>query len=489
MKKFSSIILASLLITACNDPQGIEPAYKLEAAPTTLSFASADNSPADITVTAENVEWKLDVAQQYAEWLKAERNGNTISVTVTDNTATDSRTGEIKIRPVDNAGVRAVTISVTQAGIMDKYADYLFEIDRTELEFNGEDNASQQITVTTAGKGLTWECSIEPTGREWITATPDGNVLNVSVTDNPAYTERSAKITLTPSIDVFGSKTVTVTQLPSTVEPYIRPEKTELDFKFIDKEPQIIKVESFGVTWAIKYLGENNGWFSVTGDVRTGELSITVQNNIKSEPRTGQFALYGDKVEDVIITINQEAGTDIMSNLTEDVELAPNTFGHSRVLVNSIQSDNEPFTTWEIRLNSDGLSIDQVGQWHGTGTVMTIIAYSERVHGDEYLYVPSVKYDVDNYFEYGDEYNIVHYPTVRAGELSTWGQRPMYSWYTTFENDEQITAAPLTGGHMTVSREGDVYTLEFDFTDDAMNSITGSYKGEFTEFVIIKNEE
>lgn len=56
-----------------------------------------------------------------------------------------------------------------------------------------------------------------------------------------------------------------------------------------------------------------------------------------------------------------------------------------------------------------------------------------------------------------------------------------YSWWYR-ESYGSVAGAPFTGGYVDVSHDGDIWTLDLHFTDDAGNNITGTWSGSLAIF-------
>lgn len=493
MKKlFLLISSAALALTACGPEDTQSKETKLTVTPESLSFGSSENSPRTITVTAENTEWEYEIVKPNDTWISAQETSEGLSVTVSDNTDKESRSGEIKIRTTGGDQVRSRSVAISQSGTTDKLASYKFEADKSELAFSGEDNQPQTITVTAEGDDLTWTCALDNVSREWITADVVNDKITVTVLDNPKYTERSGKLTITPSIEDLDKITVIVTQAASSREAYLRVDKEELNFKGNDKEPQTITVERFGTEWMLSMENEDGGgvdWFTPLEDKTANTIQVTVNRNTALSPRKGYITLSGDNVDPVKITINQEAGEESLSTLLEDIELKTEMFaGNSRLIVYADQPEEQMYTNWYVELYSEGISKNEQGDWQGNGDLLVLSIYSERVTGDGYNYIPATVYNVDDYEEFTDDGNILyHYPTVFAGTIG-YADMLANSYYMHLENNVSTQEAPITGGSMTVSHEDDVYLLEFDFEDDARNKITGSFNDTFKEVHIFDND-
>lgn len=486
MKRSLLFISLALAFTACKNGPAEQPA-SMEVTPESLTFNASGDAPKTITVAATGVDWDFVIPDKDKEWLKAEKSDGGLSVSVTDNAGLEARNGQIRIEP-DNTALLTETVLVSQSGIA-----YTFEADKTALTFAGEDDAPQEVTVKAEGENLSWTFTVDAGGREWVDAQQQGDKIVVTVKDNPKYSERTAKITVKPSVEGLENIVITVTQTESTIDPYLRADKSELLFEGIDKDPQTINVECFGVSWtpALKAETGDGGidWFNIDTDKAAGTVTVTVKRNMTGAVRKGYIILNPSdtSVEAVTITVMQEVGDLTLSTLTEDTVLPQEMLeGYALLKIQKDQPDYQEYTEITIRIYDENVSMDNMGVWHGTGGRLEMTVYCERLEGDGYNYMPSVTYEVDDYQEFGPDGVLYAYPTVYAGSLSAMG-RQKGSWYTYYENDVEKYAAPITLGDMTVSRDGDVYTIEFAFEDDAQNKITGTFSREFTDVEIVDN--
>ena len=212
---------------------------------------------------------------------------------------------------------------------------------------------------------------------------------------------------------------------------------------------------------------------------------VGAHRNKTTEERKGYIELSGAGVEPVRITVIQEAGVPTDSSLEGDVVF--DNEDYAILWVEGDQADTQNYTYWTVELWSGDITKTQ-GVYGGTGEVVRLYLYSERVY--EYESLPTVTYNVVNNWQIDAmSGNILsELPAVKPGELSTFGDRPLYSWYMRYENGEQAEAAPLTGGSVTVAQEGGAYTFTLALTDDINNSITGTVDVVFDEYTINKND-
>lgn len=487
MKKLLPVMfLAAMLAVSCektNEPEN----RILKVDNESLSFATNDNESQIVVVTAEHVEWEHEVVSPADQWLSVSRADDRLTVSVSDNGEAGPRSGVIKVRPVDNPAVKSVDVNVRQDGTDALIAGYGIALDKSELTFGGEDENPQEVTVSVTGDDLTWSLKVAPLGKDWITADIQGDRIVVSVAQNPTYKVREAKVTVIPSVEGVEEASFMVRQTESTIEPYIRPEKTELHFGYNEKEKQVVTVETFGTSWSAALVIESgeSAWWSATPFPNENRLEIGVHRNKTTEERTGYIELTGAGVEPVRIAVIQEAGVPTDSSLEGDVVF--DNVDYATLWVEGEQLDTQNYSYWEIKLRSGDIVYDK-GVWGGTGEVVILQLYSERVY--EYDRLPAVTYNVVENWETDAISGAIlsALPAVKRGEVSTFGDRQIYSWYMRYEDGVQVEAAPLTGGAVTVVQEGDTYTFTLDFTDDINNSITGTVDVVFDEYTVNVND-
>ena len=115
--------------------------------------------------------------------------------------------------------------------------------------------------------------------------------------------------------------------------------------------------------------------------------------------------------------------------------------------------------------------------YRGSGNRLKLSVYSTKIphNDDNEYYLPDGEYTVVR--------NSDNQPnTITSGQDNLGVVDPIFpmgSWYFDTQNDAAVAQAPLAGGKMTVQRNGEVYTLTFDFTDDAGNAITGTCTATF----------
>ncbi|HJE08837.1 MAG TPA: hypothetical protein K8W12_04690, partial [Tidjanibacter sp.] len=197
------------------------------------------------------------------------------------------------------------------------------------------------------------------------------------------------------------------------------------------------------------------------------------------DPRTARVVVTTN-VEDIgpfEIPVMQEGKPEFLSTLEEDVDFGVLT--RNRVIA-SVNNDyrNESKTAWDFILWDEGIEYDFKGNFTGTGDKLCVYLYTEPIqqNDDNEYYLPDGTYTVaatkdDTAYEFqpGD---------ITAGR---WGYShptfPSGTWYIRMENDAVTGDACITGGTITVTRDGEEYDIAFDFTSDAGYKVTGSFKG------------
>ena len=484
MKKYLAFVAAALVMVACDKTETPEN-YSLTLGSESLSFVAEGAAAQTVEVKAENVDWNFEIPTDCQEWLSAEKGDGILTVTVKDNTEEVVRNGSIKVVPASHADVvkaRTIIVSQEAAG-----SQYVFELDKTELSFKDKDNEPQVVTVTADGEGLTWEMIVDSGAKDWVTAEVQGDKITINVADSEIYSVRTGRITVKPSVESLERIVITISQDACTTDPYFKATPLELNFKAIDKEPQIITIDKFGCTYTTEIVVDESvtSWFSPVIDDEAGEISITVDRNIAGA-RTAQFLLKPDQgLEVVTVTINQEGNdSSSVSTLTGDVELPEDAFATSSLTIGANEGDDYLF--FYLYFRTEGVGYDQFGHLGGTGHNLNMKLVANKVEDD--TVIPDGTYNVDSYKELDpDGFPIYHTPTVIPGEFYREGYYGE-TFYQYFDNDVEVEASPLFGGSVTVSHEGEgkdaVYTIEIKLTDDAQNTVSGTFHGAFSEYQV-----
>lgn len=492
MKKIFSLLVAvgALFAVSCgNDPtKASEPSLSVE--PPSLNFGAVAAPAQTVTVTASNVEWELKVPGTVSEWLKVDQNGNTLSVTVSDNTKPEKRTGSFTVNPVGNADVKAKTVTVVQDA---SSVEYKLSVEPAALTFAAEEAPMQAVTVTTEGEGLTWTVAAEGDAGSWITATPKEGKIEVSVSDNPDTKERVGNIVVTPNEESAGKKAIRVTQaakvLPSSLTIDVEDPQAGLTFGRNGmphvNEGDHINVTAVNVDWDAKALDAEDKevtWFTVDVNKNDGlsSIHINMQSNDEFEERVGYVVITTDNaaVPGFRVKITQDAAEDHHSNLTDNVDVSDMTHAYAFVSPNNDWEDAASASGWTIRFWSDGIEHDLENYTYtGTGGHMEIEFASAHMlfnAGKKYSLAEGEYTIATKDKDSGDRLAPFH---VVAGSPGFWEGTYFDSWYFYRENDVVTLTAPITEGTVTVAKAGgeDRYTFTFDCVDDLGYKITGSF--------------
>ena len=500
MKKILFVAAACLLAAACSPTDGESTTASLEVSPSSLTFGAEDTTPQEITVTATGVEWEYTVPSS-ADWITVD-NGTAgkLLVSVVKNPTAEKRTASIAVKPVNNDDVKAKSVTVTQAG-SETPEVYSLTVDPAALTFEAEGAAGQSVKVTASGEGITWSAAVEDAAKEWITlSTTEGSegetTLTVTVQDNPDTAERSANVTLTPSVESAGPKAIRVTQEAKVLPPSFSMSYNDGDVPeegfIIDYKGQnqySIDVVPVNIEWNVKTEYDEGGsdWLQaekIEGDaVNRINIGVSIFNSetTSSDPRTARVVVTTN-VEDIgpfEIPVTQEGKPEFLSTLEEDVDFGVLTKGRIIVAPNNETRQND-CTYWDLILWNEGVEYDNVGNFTGTGDKLTFKLYTDVIqqNDDNEYYIPD------------GTYTVVPGPETEghdfaAGEIAggVWGyshpQFPSGAWYIRMENDVATGDACIKEGTMTVARSGETYDIIFDFISDAGYKVTGKYEGVF----------
>ena len=494
MKKILFVAAACLLAVACKPTENGGTTASLEVSPSSLTFGAEDATPQEITVTATGVEWEYTVPSS-ADWITVDDGtAGKLLVSVAKNPTAEKRTASIAVKPVNNDDVKAKSVTVTQAGSENPEV-YSLTVEPAALTFVAEGAEAQSVKVTATGEGITWSAAAD----EWITlSATEGaegeTTLTVTVQDNPDTAQRVANITLTPSVESVGPKAIRVTQEAKVLPPsfsmsYNGGEIPEEGFTihYKGETSYDVDVVPVNVEWNVKveYEAGSSGWLEAnkveSENVNKIHIACNLdkRENTSSDPRTARVVVTTN-VEDIgpfEIPVMQEGKPEFLSTLEEDVDFGVLT--RNRVIA-SVNNDyrNESKTAWDFILWDEGIEYDFVGNFTGTGDKLCVYLYTEPIqqNDDNEYYLPDGTYTVaatkdDTTYEFqpGD---------ITAGR---WGYShptfPSGTWYIRMENDTVTGDACITGGTITVTRNGEEYDIAFDFTSDAGYKVTGSFKG------------
>ena len=498
MKKILFAAAACLLAAACKPTENGGTTASLEVSPSSLTFGAEDATPQEITVTATGVEWNYTVPST-ADWITVDDGtAGKLLVSVAKNPTAEQRTASIAIKPLNNDDVKAKSVTVTQTGSENPEV-YALTVEPAALTFEAEGAAGQSVKITASGEGITWSAAVEDAAAEWITlSATEGaegeTTLTVTVEDNPETVQRVANVTLTPSVASVGPKAIRVTQEAKVLPPSfsmsynggeVPAEGFTADYK--GNTSWQINVFPVNIEWSVKteYDTGGSGWLTVntyeSDEVNNININCGTRNDAAEERIARVVVTTGEEgIGPFEIKVTQGGKPDFLSTITEDVDFG--TLTHCFALV-SPNNDyrNEPSTLWDLRFWSDGITFDETNYpdyYTGTGSRLCLYFYTEAiaVNDDNEYYLTDGTYTV---VAYGDGAANLNPGEIRAGS-ETWSYVfPAGSWFFRVEESVNTGMACIQSGTATVTRNGESYTIAFDFTSDAMYRVTGSFEGEF----------
>ena len=501
MKKILFVAAACILAAACKPTETETTTASLEVTPTSLSFAAEDTAPQTITVTAVGVEWTYSLAESGKEWVTIERlSDKELTVAVADNTKAEQRTAAVTFKAKDNNRIKDRSVTIIQQGAENPEV-YALTVDPTVLTFEAEGAAGQSVKVTASGEGMTWSAAVDEAAKEWITlSTTEGSegetTLTVTVQDNPDTAERSANVTLTPSAESVGPKAIRVTQEAKVLPPSLTMTYNDGDvpeegfvIDYLGRKRYTINVVPVNLDWNVRVSYDNEkekDWLTVNPfkDEDSGIHNISINANDKknenSVPRTARVIVTTD-VEGIgpfEIPVTQEGKPEFLSTLEEDVDFGVLTQSRIAVYPND-ELRHQPYTLWELKLWDEGITLTSSQMFIGTGNRLHMKLYTDPIEkNDDNIYIlPEGTYTVTTADIEDSAYQFVSRDIMCGRAGFSHPKFPSGTWYIRMENDTVTGDACITGGTITVTRNGEEYDIAFDFTSDAGYKVTGSFKG------------
>lgn len=164
----------------------------------------------DITVTAENTDWTVDVSYG-KEWLTAYKNGNKVALSAKENTSTETRNATVVVTATASSTL-SYTVNVIQKG-----ASSTITVNGTEsadITFTGAFENKSGIDfkqIVKVASNVSWSVSGKP---DWLSISPSNGNGNVDMTiyptsENETSSPRTATIVLTGA---GKTATINVTQ-------------------------------------------------------------------------------------------------------------------------------------------------------------------------------------------------------------------------------------------------------------------------------------
>ena len=178
--------------------------------------------------------------------------------------------------------------------------------DRVDVAPNLQLLGDGQVTELTVTANCSWTIT---KSADWLTVNPmSGNnteTVRVSAGKNPTSEPRYA--TLTVKGGKAPEKYVMVTQLAGTVVPEAKTLTADVSSLTFEAkgEAKTIKIAS-NTTWSITGKPE---WCLLSESSGSGsrDITVTANENTKTEDRSGQIVIEGDGVSKVVIDVTQKA--------------------------------------------------------------------------------------------------------------------------------------------------------------------------------------
>lgn len=393
MKKiFSILLLASLIMVACEEPAE-QPNASVTVTPESVEF-TADGGVAEVSFNTEGGAGSKVSVKEDASWLDAKVNGSVINLTATANTTANVREVVVTVK-YESA---EATFTVKQTG--SEY-DVVFNAKRFEgIYFGTEYSAMHNYYIILSDVGVNTDASAKANGKYYYF----DMYRNIKADEmNPVLPDGEYKFDATNS---YADKT------------------------FSDESSW------YAVTGADGKVAESTSFKEATVTVKNGKFSAII---VMEDDTTHYVSYEGDLVATTHITtlsgdveFNIEGAEITATNYGDTLEV-----GQQNWFVEARKGDDlfffEVFTT-------NSASCDGI-----------------------YQVLPADSKDYNNRFIPG---------LIGSDGL-------VGSWYAKLTDDtiKGDVMAPMSGGIIRITTEGNAMTIELGCKDDAGNNITGSIKG------------
>ncbi len=172
---------------------------KNDGPPCTLALSS---SSANVSADGNTTSFMVTTSEAFSvseqmNWISTSTNGNTVSVTVSENTSTSARSGMITV-----AGCETKTFMINQAGAIPVCE---FSVSKTSHAFSSA--AGSTSVVVTSNESFTVSDNAG-----FISTSTNGSTVTISVNANGSTNSRSGVVT----INGCASETIAITQSGST---------------------------------------------------------------------------------------------------------------------------------------------------------------------------------------------------------------------------------------------------------------------------------
>lgn len=267
-----------------------------------LNFATSADSKKFTVDTDGSFEISDD-----ASWISTSVNGNEVTVMVTENTNTTTRSGKVTVKLTSlTSGSLEKEVSIYQSAT-DITAP---ELSRNTININSA-SATEYFNITDTNDDWTIESNMS-----WIEVSPSsgsGNRSNIAVTisENRTPDSRSGKITVR-GVKSQVTKTITVTQEGK----YLQISKDNMSFT-AEGGSEVVTVTTDGTFTSRK----SDSWITVT--TSGNKLTVTAAANTNSSSRSGTVTVELTNLSSgslsSTITVSQSGTSDISISDYEDL--------------------------------------------------------------------------------------------------------------------------------------------------------------------------
>jgi hypothetical protein len=249
--------------------------------PSSLLFASDETGEQPVTITTNAPDWE---ATTEADWITFSKQGNTLLVSVSENTGLSDRDATITIAA---GSAPPATLPVKQ-----QKQNNTLSINPLSLSFTASAD-EQSVTVTTNASG--WEATANAS---WITVSKQSNTLLVSVSANTATSSRTANITITAGN--APAVTLTVTQNGANNTLSVSP--SSLSFGASESAQKTVTVTTNASGWEAT---ANASWITLSKQSNT--LLVSVSANTATSSRTADITITAGNASSRTVTVTQAA--------------------------------------------------------------------------------------------------------------------------------------------------------------------------------------
>lgn len=164
------------------------------------------------------------------------------------------------------------------------------EVEPTRLEFGATAASPQEIAVKAVG--VEWEYAAAGTGGEWMEVVRSGEVLTVTVLDNPTAEQRTSSVTVLPVGGSPGLKARTVTVIqeasdtPVVYTLSVEPSALTFDAEGASPQKVTVTAEGDGLTWSTAVDAD---WITVTE--QADGFSVSVSDNPDTAERAANITV------------------------------------------------------------------------------------------------------------------------------------------------------------------------------------------------------